>query len=146
MSDTTKETGEAPAAENGAKAPLRLLKKDAFLKRDDRKYRDVPVPEWEEDGVVPIVRLQSLSGTEREEFETSITKTKADGTSSTDMKGARAKLLVKIIVDEEGRRIFDDSDVGALSQKSAAAIGRLFDEGSSLSGILKRDVEEAVKN
>ena len=139
------EPAEAAAATTST-APLRLLKKDQFLKRDDVRYVDEPVPEWAEDGVVPIVRMRSLSGAEKDELENQISKQGADGVAKTEIRGLRAKFLVKVIVDEQGRRIFDDSDAGQLAQKNAAALERLFAAGTKLSRFLQINVEEEVKN
>jgi len=124
----TPDAGETPAST--PKAPLRLLRKDSFLKRADVRYEWIPVPEWEEDGQIPEVRIRSLTG--------------ADGVTKTDMRNARAKLLVKVVVDENGGLVFDASDVGQLAQKNAGALSRLFDAASKLSGVMKR--EDAVKN
>jgi len=138
----TPDAGETPAST--PKAPLRLLRKDSFLKRADVRYEWIPVPEWEEDGQIPEVRIRSLTGAEWEEFEMAVSKTGADGVTKTDMRNARAKLLVKVVVDENGGLVFDASDVGQLAQKNAGALSRLFDAASKLSGVMKR--EDAVKN
>ncbi len=142
MSDTPDNGGTAAVTPD--KTPLRLLHKQSFLKRDDVRYEDVPVPEWEENGEIPLVRIRSLTGAEWEEFEMSVSKTGTDGVTKTDMRNARAKLLVKVIVDESGGLIFDASDVGQLAQKNAGALTRLFEAASKLSGVMKR--EDAVKN
>jgi hypothetical protein len=47
----------------------------------------------------------------------------------------QASLLVKVIVNEAGERIFDDADAEALGQKSAAALSKVFDATMRLSGM-----------
>ncbi len=153
MSDTPDAgtAGQPNAADSAAdvsaeRVPLRLLKKAEFLGRSDVQYLDVPVPEWAEDGVIPIVRIKTLTNTEKEEFENAIAKQGADGIAKTEIRGLRAKFLVKVIVDEEGKRVFDDSDAAALGQKSSSAIGRLFDAGTRHNRMFSTGLEDAVKN
>ena len=144
----TTDAGAVPAAApSDAEAAngnggLRLLSRDDILGMDDVRYAIINVRAWKNQAV----RIKSLTAREREEFEQSISKTLPDGTSKTDLITARAKLCVRIMVDANGRRIFDDSFVGALSNKNAEAIGQIFDDGAKLSGITKRDVEELAGN
>jgi len=111
-----------------------------ILEMDDRLYEDVNIPEWK-----TTVRVRGLTGTERDAWEASITR--QDGRQMRmDLTDIRAKLLVRAIVNGTGERVFSDRDVGALGNKSAAAISRLFSVAQRLSGLTDEDVEELTKN
>jgi hypothetical protein len=138
--ETLTETPAAAPSENGA-ATLELMSKDDILGIEDRRYKIVHVRAWNN----RPVRIQSLTSREREEYENSITVQGESGTK-TNIITARAKLCVRIMVDKDGRRIMDDSYIGALANKSADAIGQIFEEGSKFSAITKKDVEELAGN
>lgn len=128
-------------------APKRLVHKTSILGRKDKQFLDVPVPEWAENGEVPIVTIGTISNTEREEFENSIAKQGADGVTKTEIRGMRAKFLVKVIVDPDtGNRVFDDSDAGQLGTKSSSAIGRLFEKATAFNRMFQTGLEETAKN
>lgn len=63
-----------------------LLTREQILKAQDRTYKDVSCPEWG-----GKVRIQSLSGAERDQFEESILGQKSkDGTREVVTKNLRA--------------------------------------------------------
>jgi hypothetical protein len=55
-----------------------------------------------------------------------------------------ALLLSRCIVDDEGERVFADTDASALGQKNARVLDRLFQVASRLSG-LDDDEAEAIE-
>lgn len=118
---------------------MALLNKDAILGADDRKSEDVDVPEWG-----GTVRLVGLSGAERDAYEASLVvlgpKGNAIGRNFVNM---RARLVAKCLVDEDGDRLFTDSEIKDLGTKSGAVIDRLFDKAKAMSGI--NDDAVAVK-
>lgn len=116
------------------------LNREAILQADDLERREVSVPEW---GGTVFVR--GMTGRERDQFEASIVKQKGKNTEI-NMKNARAKLVALCAVDEEGNRIFSDTDIALLSNKSAKALDRIFAMAMELSGISKDDMEELTKN
>jgi len=116
------------------------LSREQILKVDDLQFEDVEVPEWG-----GVVRVRGLTGTERDAFEESIIDQRGKKTRVV-MANLRAKLVAQSIVDEDGRRLFSERDVGALGEKSAAALQRVFNAAQRLSGISDEDVEELVKN
>jgi hypothetical protein len=83
-----------------------------ILAADDLPREAVAVPEW--GGVTVWVR--TLTGTERDRFET------------------------------QGARLFADGDAGALGKKSSKALDRLLEVAMRLSGIGAKQQEEAEKN
>lgn len=117
------------------------LTKDAILAADDAMYEDVDVPEWG-----GVVRVKSLNGAQRDAFEASIQKLGKDGSREFDQHDFRAKFVSRVCVDHNGDRIFTNMDVKALSEKSAAALQRVFDVGARLSGLTQGDIETLEGN
>jgi len=119
-----------------------LLSRDAILGSQDRTYQDVSISCWG-----GKVRVQSLSGSERDAFEESILGAKnKDGSREVITKNLRAKLVSMTAVDGDGKLLFSHEDVTALGAKNGAAIDKLFTVAQKLSGISKDDVEDMVKN
>lgn len=115
--------------------------RDDIQKINDIQFEEVAVPEWGD----KVVRVRSLDGEERDDLEASMIKGKGKNTSM-NLANLRAKLVSKSAVDESGKRIFSDEDVKWLGKKNAAALQRVFDVASRLSGISSQDVDELTKN
>ena len=98
-----------------------FLGRDAILAIDDLPKEEVYVPEWK-----TWICVRALTGAERDAFETSIVEQRGKSTKM-NLKNIRAKLVALTVVDEEGNRIFSDSDASALGKKSAAALERVFE-------------------
>lgn len=113
-----------------------LLSRDAILGASDIQSEIVDVPEWG-----GSVRVQGMSGTDRDAFEASLLKGKGKNTS-VNYNNLRAKLLVRSIVDDSGERIFGEHDIAALGAKSAAALNRVYNVAQRLNGLSDEDVEE----
>ncbi|MGV1045366.1 hypothetical protein [Limnohabitans sp.] len=121
----------------------KILSKSDIIAAQDLQTQEVPVPEWG-----GSVRVRSLTGTERDAFETCLVKV-VDGKRVPDMDNLRAKLLAATLVDENGTPLFSVADVGDLSDlgsKSAAALDRIFGVAQRLNGMAAESVEVAVKN
>ena len=118
--------------------------RDQILSFNDLKHEDVMVEEW---GNL-LVRVRELTGTERGIFEKSISKvsSNADGTTNVelDAHNLRVSLCAMTMVDAEGNRLFKDSEVRTLGQKSARALTTIFDVSARLSGIANDSGEEAL--
>lgn len=117
------------------------LSRDAILAADDATYEDVDVPEWG-----GTVRVKSLNGAQRDAFEASIQKLGKDGKREFDQHDFRAKFVSRVCVDHSGARLFTNADVQALSEKSAAALQRVFNVGTRLSGLTKGDIKTLEGN
>lgn len=113
-----------------------FLSRDAILGADDRRYEIVEVPEWG-----GAVKLRSLTGAERDDFEARSLVGKADN-QRVNYRNMRARLIALTAVDEHDAPLFQASDVLKLGSKSAAALDRLFDVARHLSGIGDDDVQE----
>ena len=115
------------------------LGRDAILKAAALKTEDVPVPEW---GGSVLVR--ELRGRERDEWEASLAVQRGRQMVP-DVANMRAKLAARTIVDADLEPLFSQQDVAALGELSAAALDRVFDAASRLSGLNPADVEEMGK-
>ena len=124
-----------------------ILKREDILAASDLVIELVSVPEWGGD-----VYVKGMTGAERDKFEGSIFRAsvgkKAGKVSEVDrlnLSNVRAKLCSMTICDEDGKRLFTEKDVQALSQKSAAALQRVFVVAQRLSGITDEDIEELAE-
>ncbi len=116
-----------------------LLSKDQILSADDLQTKDVYVKPW--DG---YVRIRTMTAHERDRFEQMMFSNR--GGKKERMDDVRATLVSLTVVDEDGKRMFSDKDVKALSKKSAAALDKIFSEAQSLNAVSDEDVEEIAKN
>lgn len=117
-----------------------LLTREAILGAADVQVRDVSVPEWG-----GTVRVQGLTGTERDAFEAEMVQRKGRDVQ-TNMRNIRARLVAMTVVDDSGKHIFGFPDLEALGGKSARALDRVFGVAMELSGLRDDDVAELAKN
>ncbi|MFS8534357.1 MAG: hypothetical protein FWJ65_04295 [Limnochordales bacterium] len=118
---------------------MALLSRDDIIKIDDRKYEEVPVPEWG-----GTVRVRSLTGRERDQFEQSLVDKRTGRLSR--LANARARLVALCLVDEQGNRLFSTDEAALLGQKSAAALERVFEVARRLCGMSDDDLAELVED
>lgn len=118
---------------------MSVLKRDDILQAEDIKTELVPVPEWGGD-----VYVKGMNGAERDKFEGSLVVLRGKD-KQMNMTNIRAKLASMTICDDKGKRLFNENDVQALSQKSAAALQRVFVVAQKLSRISDDDVEELAE-
>jgi hypothetical protein len=124
---------------NGARMGS-YLGRDAILAAASLKTEDVSVPEW---GGSVLVR--ELRGRERDDWEASLAVQRGR-TMVPDVANMRAKLVALSVIGEDGESLFTRTDVAALGELSAAALDRVFEVASRLSGLNPADVEEMAKN
>ena len=121
----------------------KYLTRPAILAVSDIPTEDVDVPQWG-----GIVRVRGMTGTERDAFETALVKKdpvkgRRNGSDpEVDTRNLRAKLCASCIIDADGDRLFTDDDIPELGKKSGAALAKIFDVASRLSGITDDDVKE----
>ena len=118
-----------------------MLTKDQILEAGDLKTEAVEVPEW---GGSVLVR--TMTGADRDAFESSMITTLSDGTRKPNMSNMRPKLVALTLVDETGNLLFSLDDVDRLALKSAAALERVFAAAQRINGLGVQAEEEAVKN
>lgn len=114
---------------------MSLLTKEQIQQADDRPTMEVEVPEWG-----GKVRLRVWSGPERERVEELIDNKQAR------RQCGRAIVASLSIVDENGKRLFDESDIQRLAEKSGVALERVFSAACSLNAVGKAEIEELTKN
>lgn len=117
-----------------------ILKRDAILATEDLKKELVKVPEWGGE-----VYVRCMTGTERDAFESEAYNVKGKNVEI-NKDNFRSRLLVRVLVDEKGERLFSDQDVSALGAKSAKTLDRLFTVAMKVNGLSKDDVEDLTKN
>ena len=117
-----------------------LLTKEQILAADDIKTEEVGVPEW---GGSLIVK--AITAAERDLFDQRMTKSRK-GNEQDNMEDVRASLCVECIIGSDGKRMFTKDDIVALSNKSGAALDRVFAVAQRLAGMDKADLKELAKN
>lgn len=117
-----------------------MLTKDQIFEIKDQQIELVNIPEWGGQ-----VYVRGMSGSERDSFEASVIELRGS-TQKVNLQNVRAKLVSLTACDEEGNRLFSDSDVVELGKKSATALQRIFDVAQKLSGFSKEDISLLKKN
>lgn len=123
------------------KAVTKVLTREEILKADKLAVEQVYVEEWGGN-----VCIKEMTGTERDAFEAGIISMKAGGKADVQMQDARAKLLVNVICDEKGTRMFRGDEVGVVGKLGAKKIDKLFEVASRLNGLSQKDVKELVED
>ena len=117
-----------------------MLDKAQILAADDRKLTSVPCAEWGGD-----VYIRCMSGEERDIYEGECYQLKGKNITF-NRQNVRARLLVRCLCDESGKRLFADADAKELGQKSGRVLDRLFDVAQKTNGLTKADVDDLSKN
>jgi len=124
---------------------MTVLGRDAILAAEDLPQEYVETPEWGGG-----VWIRCLTAAERDAFEAQQIQARVEGrkvTVTPDLQNAKARLVVRCIVDEAGKRLFADKDAVALGAKSAAVVDRLYTAARRLSGMAREDdLAELIKN
>jgi hypothetical protein len=111
--------------------------REAILTSDDLKREPVDVP-WEMGGEKLYVR--ELQASERDTYLAETIK-KGEFAWRSNLT---ATVLVKCIVNEDGERIFADSDADALGAKGTSVLAKLFKVAMRLSA-MEVEAAEAIK-
>ena len=118
---------------------MKMLTKEEIQKAKDLPVRDVEVPEWG-----GIVRMQTLSGAERDSFADTVQQRKKG--EVIELKGLKVFLLSLAIVGENGERLFSEADLDELNAKSVKVLETLFEIATEMNGIGEEEEEELRKN
>jgi hypothetical protein len=127
-----------------------LLTKEQIKAADKKKFVDVPIKEWGGD-----VRIRELSASERDMWESEGILTEVGDPDETgaqkvtakfNPKHVRARLVVRCIVDANGKRMFADDEVAAVGSLSASTVEKLFEAAKKINAIDAKDIEELEKN
>lgn len=128
---TARAGATSPASTEDTEAPApTLLDAAAILAADDIPTDYVDVPEWG-----GRVKVRAMTGTERDYYDaqSAIQRREAPGDPAAVMGGFRVRMLVKVLIDEKGRRLFQDDQLAALGAKNGAVIDRIYDAVAALS-------------
>lgn len=115
-----------------------LLTGDAIRNASDIRKELVPVPEWGGE-----VYVRTMRAGERDRFESDWEQRKRTGTVHENL---RARVAVVCCCDEHGNRLFTDDDVSMLSEKSCAALDRIFAVAIRLNHLTNDAIAELEKN
>lgn len=122
---------------------MALLSREDILNVQDIKSEDVEVPEWG-----GTVRVRGLTARQRSLVEATMIAVKGENVTVRveALQTLREKLVGAALVDEDGQRLFNDSQVKELAEKSGAVLQRLFDKAQELSGMSPASVKRAEGN
>ena len=102
--------------------------------------------------VVPDVGeffVRVMTGRDRDAFESESMRVERDGKElkvKRDMTNMRARLVVRCLSDEAGKRLFTDADAPKLGGMAAPVLDVLFDACQRINKLSDEAVEEARKN
>jgi hypothetical protein len=122
---------------------MACLNAEQILKADDLPREKVDVPEWGKDG---FVFIRTMTSEEGDQFDDEIYKLSADNKKVEFVRSRiTARLCVRTICDQAGKRLFNDKQIDKLGQKSARALNRCYQVAERLNG-LGRYRENIEKN
>lgn len=114
-----------------------MLTRDQILGVSDASVVPVEVPEWS-----GVVYVRTMSGADRDEFETAAVAMRKAGS----LKGqARALFVAFVACDEAGARLFSLDDLDALGKKRADVLDRIAAAGIRLNRLTDAEVEDEAK-
>lgn len=115
------------------------LTKEQILGASDSKVQAIDVPEW---GGECFIRV--LPGPDLDAMVTA--QARLGGEKSTQPSRLAAEIVGRCLCDENGVRMFADSDIGALAGKSAAVLGRVATAAMELNGLTEASAEAIAGN
>lgn len=117
--------------------------REMILAANDLPREKVTTDEWAPFGV-PFVHVRGLTSAERDAYEMSllITKPNGDRVANPKLRNIKAGFVARVLVDENGERVFTDSQIAEIAGKSANVIERIWAKGRELSGMRVPDDDE----
>jgi hypothetical protein len=120
----------------------KILSKMDIVQCNDRVLELVEVPEWG-----GSVYVRSMTAAERSRIEGDAAKFKeTKGKDSSFAQTFTVRMAGLCVCDEQGNRLFSDSEFDLLRQKNALAVSRVAEVAQRLNGFSKADVEALEKN
>jgi hypothetical protein len=117
-----------------------LLTKQQIIDADDLETVEVEVPEW---GGSVLVR--PLTAKQRGQFTATLVDQRQGG-RTLRLQDIQIRLCGLSIVDQDGKRMFSDTELAILGGKSSAALQHVFEVAQRLSGLSEEQVEELAGN
>lgn len=118
------------------------LNKEQIVGASKLERVELEIPEW--GGTVFIAEM---TGRQRDAWEASIVEID-EKTSETrhNRINFRAKLAIRVVVDENGVSVFGDDDIELVGKLSSAALDRVFEAAQKINKITPDDIEELGGN
>lgn len=116
------------------------LSKEQILAAQDVRFEDVETTLWG-----GKVRIRSMTGADRDAYEQWLMDNRT-ADDKANLRQLRARLCCLSIVDADGQRIFEDTDIEALSNKSAVVLENLADAIIRLNVLSRDGLEDMLKN
>ena len=116
---------------------MALTRDEILAKRSVRQRVAVEVPE------LGTVYVAKFTARDRDRFEEIIT---GGIPGRVNLRNVRAQVVPLLVVDENGKRLFEDSDSDAIGELDSDTIQAIVDAGFKINGINQDVVEEEVKN
>lgn len=113
---------------------MNVLNKIDILKKTELKKELVEVEEWG-----GSVWVQEMSGSARAEYDNWMAGKPSVG-------ALPFRIVVATAVDENNKPMFSELDIPDLMKMSSIAINKIANKGAKLSGLMKDDRVEEVKN
>ena len=119
---------------------MTLLTKQQIIDANDLETVEVEVPQWG-----GSVLVKPLTGKQRGWFTAQLVEQRAGG-RTLRLQDIQIRLCGMAIVDEDGKRMFSDNELGLLAKKSSGALQTVFEVAQRLAGLSKEQVEELAGN
>ncbi len=120
-----------------------MLSREAIIEAKDLPQEVVDVPEW---GGEVLVR--GMSSAERDAYMDAHVKIEGmvEGKPTVTIANSEALLVAKCLINEDGKRLFKDSEAPILAKKSGAVVHRISAIVERLSGLGAEDLKAMEKN
>ena len=116
-----------------------LLDLDMALQTDDVVFRTLTIPEWpDKHGNPGKIRIGSLNAGDLIEFN--------EANEGPAKKTAGLRLIVKSLVNAEGKRISGEKDMNKWRSRNSAVCNRIVDDILDLNGLRTKEQQEKTKN
>lgn len=90
------------------------------------------------------IYVRGMSGKERDKFEEGLRIRKGKRSGQTDLRNFRATFAVKVVVNEQGERLLNDSpeDVELFGKLPAGVLDRIIAKCTELSGKAEEEIDD----
>lgn len=88
------------------------------------------------------VFVREMSAAERDDFEMAQVEAAKTGDA---LRNFRAKFVIRVLVDENGERVFKDEDAEVVGKMKPNEIRRVFDVGCKLNALTPEDEKDILK-
>ena len=118
---------------------MALTREECKAKRNKVPKELVEVPE-----LGGSVYVTKLTAGVRDLFDKKLNENKVNG--EVNLENVRAKFVALVVVDEDGKRLFEDSDIEWLGELDSDGIQKIVDVGFRINGIGTGVIENAINN